>query len=66
MKVSTHLTEDGRGRAEVHTTEGVGHEIRYFDNNGKRYHSETFGDKQLHELQIIADEWSDSIHTLHG
>lgn len=56
---------DGGGRAEVWASKGT-HFIKYYDSNGKNFHTEDFPDKTLEDVKSIAEGWTSGDHVLYG
>jgi hypothetical protein len=64
-KLSTHFSDDNRGKAEVHVD--FKHEmfyIKYFDNNNKRFYTEEFEGKTLRYVEDAAENWALGIKAL--
>lgn len=64
-KLSTHLSDFGKGYAEVHVD--MKHEmfyIKYFDSNKKRFFTEDFEGKSLRYVEDAAENWALGIKTL--
>lgn len=65
MRVSSHLAEEGRRRAEVHD-DGTNQTIKYFDNNGILYHTKISDSQTISEMQSEAAKWASEIKVLNG
>ena len=66
-KLSTHYSDDNRGKAEVHADmKNESFYIKYFYNNGKRFFTEDFEGKALRYVQDAAENWAAGIKQLVG
>lgn len=65
FQVSTYHAECGNGRAEV-WAQKEGHCIKYYDSNGVQFHTETFAEKTLSQVENIAEDWVLGQHVLFG
>ena len=64
-KISTHLANDGRGKAEVHFDfKSELAYIQYFDYNGRLFFTEEFPDKSLRYVEDAAENWALGIKKL--
>ena len=57
-KISTYYTDNDKGHCEVHMDfKNEYAYIKYFDNNGKLFHTEEYPNKTVAYVENIAEDW---------
>tara|TARA_R110000823_G_scaffold174825_2_gene307434 strand:- start:418 stop:633 length:216 start_codon:yes stop_codon:yes gene_type:complete len=66
-KLSTHYSEKGKGKCEIHVDmKQEMFYIKYYDNNDRRFFTEDFESKTLRYVEDAAENWTLGIKKLEG